>query len=157
MMTYTTAVARSEYRAALVRWIADFKPSLYVTFVFNSPISPRSAKDRLDAFHARMDRTLLGPKWQAKPEDRARFIGFVEKAETNIHVHAVFDLPTKQDRIFVEKAPSIWKELAPAGNIDIQTVTYAEGVADYITKEIRPDTCEQMLLPRHQCAAPTAA
>ncbi|MFN3677706.1 MAG: hypothetical protein ACK4TC_17225 [Sphingomonas pseudosanguinis] len=40
-MTYTTAVSRSEYRAALIRWIEDLKPSLYVTFVFNSPISPR--------------------------------------------------------------------------------------------------------------------
>lgn len=156
-MTYTTAIPRSEYRAALIRWIADFKPSLFVTFVFNSPISPRSARDRLDAFHARMDRALIGPKWLEKPEDRIRFIGFVEKVETNIHIHAVFNLPTKQDRAFVKAAPAIWEKLAPAGNLDIQAVTYAEGVADYITKEIRPDTCEQMLLPRHQCDGTVAA
>lgn len=156
-MTYTTAVPRSEYRAALIRWIANLKPSLYVTFVFNSAISPRSAEDRLNAFLARMDRTLLGPKWLEKPNDRARFIGFVEKAETNIHIHAVFDLPTKQDRAFVEAAPAIWRKLASAGNLDIQTVTYAEGVADYITKEIRPESSAKMLLPRQDCSASTAA
>lgn len=156
-MTYTTAVPRSEYRAALIRWIADFKPSLYVTFVFNSQISLSSAKDRLDAFQARMDRALIGPKWLDKPEERIRFIGFVEKADTNIHIHAVFDLPTKQDHAFVAAAPTIWKKLAPAGNLDIQMVTYAEGVADYITKEIRPEGSERMLLPRQDCSASTAA
>jgi hypothetical protein len=157
MMSDTATEPRNEYRAALIQWIADFKPSLYVTFVFNSPISPRTAKDRLDAFHAKIDRALLGPKWLTKSEDRARFIGFVEKAKDNIHIHAVFVLPTKQDRDFVKVAPAIWKKLAPAGNLDIQLVTYAEGVADYITKEIRPETSEQMLLPRQRCDARCAA
>lgn len=156
-MTYTTAVPRSEYRAALIRWIEDFKPSVYLTFVFNSPISARSAQDRLEEFHQRIDRALLGPKWHQQGEKRSQYVAFIEKATTNLHIHAVFHLPTGDDRKFVSAAPAKWKKLAPAGNLDIQPVTYAEGVADYITKEIRPDTSEQMLLPRHLCAAPSAA
>ncbi len=151
-----TPVARDDYRAALIRWIADLKPDLYVTFVFNAAISLRTAQDRLEAFHARMDRKLLGPKWQDKADDRTRYIAFAEKVGSNIHFHAVFNLPTGKAREFAAAAPAIWKALAPAGNLDIQDVTYAEGVADYITKEIRPETCEQMLLPRQRCAAPVA-
>lgn len=156
-MTYTTAIPRSEYRAALIRWIADFKPSLYVTFVFNSPISPRSAQDRLEEFHQRIDRALLGPKWHQQVAKRSQYVAFIEKAKDNLHIHAVFHLPAGDDKGFIAAGPAIWKKRAPAGNLDIQAVTYAEGVADYITKEIRPDTCEQMLLPRHQCAGPAAA
>lgn len=156
-MTYTTAVPHSEYRAALIRWIEEFKPSLYVTFVFNSPISTRSAQDRLEEFHQRIDRVLLGPKWYQQGERRSQYVAFIEKATTNLHIHAVFHLPTGGDTKFVSAAPAKWKKLAAAGNLDIQQVTYAEGVANYITKEIRPDTSEQMLLPRHRCAAPSDA
>lgn len=156
-MTYTTNIPRSEYRAALIRWIGEFKPSLYVTFVFNSVISARSAEDRLEEFHQRIDRALLGPKWHQMADKRSQYVAFIEKATTNLHIHAVFHLPTGGDKKFVSKAAGKWKKLAPAGNLDIQPVTYAEGVADYITKEIRPDTSEQMLLPRHLCAAPSDA
>lgn len=152
-----TPVARDDYRAALIGWIADLKPDLYVTFVFNTAISLRTAQDRLEAFHARIDRKLLGPKWQDKADSRTRYIAFAEKVDTNIHLHAVFTLPTGQTRDFAEAAPAFWKALAPAGNLDIQDVTHAEGVADYITKEIGPETCEQMLLPRQRCVAPIAA
>ncbi|MFN3677707.1 MAG: hypothetical protein ACK4TC_17230 [Sphingomonas pseudosanguinis] len=111
----------------------------------------------MEEFHQRIDRVLLGPKWHQQAGQRSQYVAFIEKPEDNLHIHAVFHLPTGGDKGFVTEAPKVWGKLAPAGNLDIQAVTYAEGVADYITKEIRPDTCEQMLLPRHRCAAPAAA
>lgn len=152
-----TPIARDDYRAALIRWIADLKPDLYVTFVFNTAMTLRTAQDRLEAFQARVDRKLLGPKWQDKSDNRTRYIAFAEKVDSNIHIHAVFQVPTGESREFAAAAPAFWKALAPAGNLDIQDVTHAEGVADYITKEIRPERCDQMFLPRQRCVAPVAA
>lgn len=111
----------------------------------------------MEEFHQRIDRTILGPKWLQKTEARSQYIAFIEKPTENLHIHAVFHLPTGGDNTFVLKAPKIWGELAAAGNLDIQQIPYVEGLADYITKEIRPDTSEQILLPRQRCSAFQAA
>jgi hypothetical protein len=151
-MNYPTDIPRGEYRDALIRWIREFQPSLFVTFVFNCPISIQSSRDRLEEFHQRIDRAILGPKWLQKTESRSRYIGFIEKPANNLHIHAVFHFPTGDDKKFVQRAPKLWEKLAPAGNLDIQQISHVEGLADYITKEIRPDTSEQILLPRQRCS-----
>lgn len=137
------------YRSEAIRWMAEFKPALFVTFVFNSQTSIDGARRRLEEFHKRLDGKLVGRRALHKPDERSVYIATVEKPDTNLHIHALFKLSDLQAVRFGLVANKIWAKLAPAGNLDIKPVCYAEGAAAYITKDLRPNTSERLLLPPH--------
>ena len=126
-----------------------FEPTLFVTFVFNASISPAEAQRKLEAFHMRMDRKLVGRAMLRKPHERSIYIATIEKPDTNIHIHALFKLTDKQRVHFGMVGPAIWREMIIGGNLDIQPVTYAAGAAAYVTKTLRPETSERLLMPPH--------
>ncbi|GGD86999.1 hypothetical protein GCM10011515_03110 [Tsuneonella deserti] len=129
--------------------MAEFEPSLFVTFVFNTPISIDGARRKLEEFHKRLDDKLAGRAALRRPERRSVYIATIEKPDTNLHIHALFKISELQRLRFYLTADEIWMKLAPAGNLDIKPVFYAEGAASYITKELRPETSERLLLPPH--------
>jgi hypothetical protein len=128
--------------------MADFKPTLFVTFVFNSAISADGARRKLEEFHKRIDGRLVGRAALRKPDERSVYIATIENPETNLHIHALFKTSDLQSVRFGLVADKIWKQLAPAGNLVIKPVTYAEGAAAYITKDLRPDN-DRLLMPPH--------
>lgn len=136
------------YRSECIRWMTDFKPTLFVTFVFNSDIRIDFARRTLEEFHKRLDAKLVGRAALRKPGERSVYIATVEKPDTNLHIHALFKVSARQMARFGIVADDIWKKLAPAGNLVIKPVTCAEGAAAYITKELRPDD-DRLLLPPH--------
>lgn len=151
-MTQATQMpfARGEkYRAECIRWMTDFAPDLFVTFAFNRLISMDEAQRTFEEFHGRLDRQLLGRSYLARPAERTAYIATVEKPDTNIHIHALFKMTVEQKAGFSEVAPAIWTKLIPAGNLDIKPVHDAEGAARYVTKELKPDTSDRLLVPPH--------
>lgn len=137
-----------EYRSECIRWMADFEPTLFVTFVFNSAISADGARRKLEEFHKRLDGKLVGRAALRKPDERSVYIAAIEKPDTNLHIHALFKTSDLQSVRFGLVADDIWKKLAPAGDLVIKPVIYADGAAAYITKDLRPDS-EMLLLPPH--------
>jgi hypothetical protein len=148
-LNYAPLTAAEKYRAECISWIARFEPSLFVTFVFNAQVTPAEAQRKLEAFHMRVDRRLVGRAVLRKPEKRSSYIATIEKPEANIHIHALFKLTDRQRVAFGLVAPAIWQGLVKGGNLDLQPVTYAEGAAAYITKALRPETSERLLMPPH--------
>jgi len=148
-MTYAPTTQADRYRAQCIQWMSRFEPALFVTFVFNATISSAEAQRKLEAFHMIVDRKLIGRGLLRKPERRSTYIAAIEKPETNIHIHALFKLTDKQRVVFGLIAAETWSSLAPGGSLDFQRVTYAAGAAAYITKCIRPETSERLLLPPH--------
>ena len=144
-----------KFRAECIRWMTAFDPDLFVTFVFNREIGMDEAQTTLERFHGELDRKLVGRAFLRKSEKRSTYIATVEKPEANIHIHALFKMTAMQKLRFYLVADEIWGKLAKAGNLDVQPVSYAEGVADYITKELRPETSDRLLLPRHKERAST--
>ena len=138
------------YRAECVRWMTEFDPDLFVTFAFNRWVSMDEAQRTFEEFHQRLDRKLLGRSFLDRAEDRTLYIATIEKPDTNIHVHALFRMTPEQATRFGEIAPSIWKKLIEAGNLDIQPVHHAEGAARYVTKALRPETSDRLLTPPHK-------
>jgi hypothetical protein len=138
-----------KFRSECVRWMADFGPTLFVTFVFNSEISGHGAQSKLEKFHKMLDAKLVGRAALRKPEKRSVYIATIEKPDANLHIHALFKTSDLQRVRFGLVADDIWKKLAPAGNLVIKPVTYAAGAADYITKELRAETSERLLMPPH--------
>jgi hypothetical protein len=146
-----------KHRSECIRWMADFEPTLFVTFVFNSDIGIHGAQSKLEKFHKMLDAKLVGRAALRKPDQRSVYIATIEKPDANLHIHALFKTSDLQRVRFGLVADDIWKKLAPAGNLVIKPVTYAEGVADYITKELRPETSERLLMPPHlERASPTS-
>lgn len=148
-LTYAPMTHAEKYRAQCIEWMSRFEPSLFVTFVFNASISPAEAQRKLEAFHMRLDRKLVGRAMLRRPDERSTYIATIEKPDSNIHVHALFKLTDKQRVVFGLVASGIWREIVISGNLDIQPVTYAAGAAAYITKALRPETSERLLLPPH--------
>lgn len=143
------ATITERYRADCQRWMSDFDPTLFVTFVFNSQITMDGAQHQLEQFHQRLDRMLVGRAALRRPEKRSVYIAAIERPTSNLHIHALFRMTDLQRVRFGLVAEEIWAELAPAGNLDIQRVTGAQGAAAYISKALRPETSDRILLPPH--------
>lgn len=139
-----------KYRADCIQWMTDFKPTLFVTFAFNRSISMDRAQKLFEDFHLQLDAKLIGRALHRRPDARTDYIATIEKPDSNIHIHALFRMTAEQMERFGEFAPAIWKKLFRAGNLDIKPVHYAEGVADYVTKELKPETSDRLLLPPHK-------
>jgi hypothetical protein len=130
--------------------MTDFDPTLFVTFVFNHQIGIEEARQALEKFHGQLDRKLVGRAFLRNPDKRSTYIATIEKPDANIHIHALFKLTEAQKLQFALVANEIWGRLIRGGNLDIQPVHCVEGVADYITKELKPETSDRLLLPRHK-------
>lgn len=146
---------RVKYRSECVRWISEFNPDLFVTFAFNRSISMDRAQKMFEDFHLQLDQKLIGRAVLRHPERRTDYIATIEKPTRNLHIHALFCMTTEQKAKFPEIAQAIWKKLCAAGNLDIKPVHYAEGAARYITKELRADTSDRLLLPPHKEKKPS--
>lgn len=150
------APAKGEtYRAACIRWIAEFGPNLFVTFAFNRDIGTDEAQALFEKFHGHLDRRLVGRAFLRRPEKRTDYIATIEKPDINIHIHALFRMTAVQKLRFSLIARDLWEGLVKGGGLDIQTVHGAGGVANYITKELRPETSDRLLLPRHKDVLPS--
>lgn len=144
---------QSEYREACVKFMTEFDPVMMATFVFNRTTSIDEALIAFERFHGQLDRRLVGRAFQRRPEKRSTYIATIEKPTRNIHIHALFKMTKLQELRFHLVAKDLWKEITTFGHIDARRVWDAKGVADYITKELRPDTSDRLLLPRHLVGA----
>lgn len=145
----------AKYRAECARWISEFSPDLFVTFAFNRSISMDRAQKIFEDFHLDLEQRLIGRAVLRHPERRTDYIATIEKPTANLHIHALFCMTAEQKAKFPEIAKDIWKRLCAAGNLDIKPVHYAEGAARYITKELRADTSDRLLLPPHKEKKPS--
>ena len=150
-LNYAPLAPAEKYRAECINWMAQFEPSLFVTFVFNAQVTPAEAQRKLEAFHMRVDRKLVGRAVLRKSEKRSTYIAAIEKPEANIHIHALFKLTDRQRVAFGLVAPVIWQELVKGGNIDIQPVTYADvdspaKAETYLSKPIHTKDGDQPLI-----------
>lgn len=147
--------ATNDYRAECIRWMTDFGPDLFVTFVFNRSISADRAQEQFERFHGHLDRKLVGRAFLRRPSQRSSYIATIEKPEANLHIHALFKMRPLQKLRFHLEARDIWAKLVDGGNLDIQPISCARGAASYITKDLRPDRSDRLLLPRHIGVAKT--
>ncbi len=125
------------YKDALLELLIDFRGSLFVTFAFNREITFDAAVRKIECFQAMIDCKVLGSRWLKLKLDRTQYIMFAENVATNLHFHASFQVPYGKLK-FMEVADAIWGKLMPAGDLDIQEIYNAQGLAKYITKQIHP-------------------
>jgi len=123
-------------RAALIKWLHTQNYTIFTTLAFNTKTSHNVAKQRLCELHARLDRLALGPRWQKLHSSRrTSSISFVENVQTNLHFHMLWSAP-KSERILLQALPSVWQELAPAGDAYTRFINGPDALFDYCTKQI---------------------
>ena len=124
--------------------MVDFAPTHFVTFVFNAAVTARMAEADLIKFRLWLHRALTGKR--GGPGDDLPYIATLEHENSNLHIHALFRVGPIQSASFAQHAPAIWAKLRKYGNLDVQTVFDAAGVAAYMTKELRPTESHKLLL-----------
>lgn len=134
------------YRAGVEKMIVDATPDLFVTLAFNRAATLEGARANLRKFLARIARATVGPKWQKRPDECAKFIAVAENVDTNLHLHLVLTASVEHRRVIKSLANEIWTDLEPAGSVDVQDVNDATGLARYMTKQLAPEKSDRLFL-----------
>ena len=132
---------RKLFRPAYIKLISAHGADYAVGLAFNREVTIRGARERFGALLAHIDSFYLGRKWAKFPSDeRTLAFAVMEHVESNLHLHAVMNLPRDRPNRSVTNAetliPAEWKKLVPAGSCDIKPITDLRGAASYMTKEL---------------------
>lgn len=136
-MTY---LERKNYQQSLCQWLCAHPADFFVTANFNKfELSHKEAKDKLNHFHAVLDRKLLGKNWSHKPDHRTRFVAVPEIKCGKLHYHMLLAIPDRSSHEkFKLDAPKLFrKKISVGGSLDIEPIQSDTGhrtVADYMTK-----------------------
>ena len=119
-----------------------------VTLTFNDPqISGQLARKKLKDWDARINRKIVGPRWQKYTDERMIWYFFWEKPDTNPHWHGLVQLLPEQEERFQIYYNSAWKEIVPAGDCYVDKIYDLKGAVYYATKEIwRPESYESFMM-----------
>lgn len=135
----------SLYRSALMKMIVDSEPDFFVTLVFNRDVTLEDAKADAHHLFARIDRVTVGRSWHKRPEMRASYMGLAENLDSNLHLHLAVRVHPDRHAMFEATARTLWLERVRSGSIDVQSIYDADGLADYMTKQITPAECDRII------------
>lgn len=126
------------YRASMADWLNENCFNRIVTLTFNRAASVEHAYCALKQWHARVDRSFLGNKWQKKSPDRRMFsIFFMENDNATRHWHGL--VRSIGDEHFDEYAHSHWKEIVPYGGSHVDGYRADGKWTHYIMKRLGHD------------------
>lgn len=139
-------------RAGVETMLHEMGAGYFVTLNFNRETTYDGARTALKAWHARVDKQLLGGSWSRKPaEQRSKFMAFAEKLDTNPHWHLLLRLGDGTDaERFEQVAAECWRRLIVSGELDVKklnTPSDQQRTAGYVTKDLwRTDAIEHFVL-----------
>lgn len=142
----TPAITTEAYKAGLVKLAIDIKPSIFASFAFNRSMTPNDAKATLRKFHAQLEYARLGRNWLKKEDQRSRYIATIEHVDSNLHIHAVFGLPSEDWHIFGREAQRIWAGLVAGGTTKFRIIQNMMTDVEYVLKDIAPNQSDMLLL-----------
>jgi hypothetical protein len=129
-----------ELRLAYIELMLSIKPNMTIMLGSGLGLKPMTMMQQADEFFDRIMRKAYGRKWHLEPaENWPVAIGFIEHADTNLHMHLAIWAPIPvRDQIFVGN--KIWKRLRKGGDYHQEPLVNAEKYARYITKEFKLPT-----------------
>lgn len=92
----------------------------------------------LTDWEARVDRTLLGPKWLKKKQDLGIFAAYtVENIDTNVHAHLLMKVRCPHDPSQLGSiVDNAWRRIWPYGTTATDEIYRIDGAVAYVTKAI---------------------
>ena len=140
------AVKTTEYRAAIIGFVARLNPALAITLAFNRDTTLDGAAEDLKHLHARLDRLVLGRLWAKRVDDRSTYVAVIEHADSNLHIHLALSCAPEHVEQIASAVAGIWKEIIPTGSVKVKDAYDAPGGGRYIAKAITPGTSELLLM-----------
>lgn len=141
-----------EMQSAVRNMIVDEGAEYFVTAAFNRETNFAGARNSLKDWHARIDRCLLGKRWQKKEErERTFFWAFPEHPDSNLHYQLMVKLsdPAKRQE-FENVANACWQATVSSGDMKIeylQTASDLVRTTNYSTKDLwRSDLIENYII-----------
>lgn len=137
-MAQTKNTNYRELRDAYVELMArTIQPNGFLTLVTNGEGSTIGMRKNLKNLLARIDWSLLGPKWQKQPKDeRTEGVFILEHVEGKIHAHGMLRLPPYDENNIHMIIGTHWATLCPGGNSLLLPIGDAARRAGYCTKEM---------------------
>lgn len=140
---------RKRAKQELITFFAKMNYSHVLTLAWNrgAPAAGSSsratsiahAKRDIGLLLARLDRRLLGTKFNLKPELRTPAVFFFEKVGTNLHAHGLLRVPSKRllslHRMFPGVRGGVWSELVPSGSYKLEIIHDVRTTVGYLLKE----------------------
>ncbi len=128
-------------RKAMNEMLLDMDPEYFVTVNFNWDTNYEAARKTLKAWHAFVDKALLGGSWSIKAQnERTQFVAFAEHLESNLHWHLLLRLGDGADAArFEAVADRCWKKLVISGSVHLRHLDTEEDKvckANYGTKDL---------------------
>ena len=136
-------------RDALIDWIYEIDPNLYLTHNFGYRASFETREKSLKEFYNRAQRQVYGRNWHKRHTDEPMVaIGIWEHLESNVHCHVLVSASSKETTWLKANGADLWRALQPRGQLDISgKIASISKVARYNTKELyAPDSLDQMFL-----------
>lgn len=143
--TYLTNVKRRLMAAEMREKLKSYSFTHFITLTTNNQdFSLRRMRSALRDWDARINRFLVGPKWQQHPDERLLWFAFPEKIEANPHWHLIAQIdsqlalkPTSlyRSKLLEPQGRQHWAKLVPGGTFDCKNIAN-EGVIRYVTKEL---------------------
>ena len=136
-----TIAHNNRIRKSMIEMLRGMNPEYFVTLNFNWDTNYEAARKTLKAWHARLDRELLGGSWSRKPQnERTWFVAFAEHFDSNLHWHMLLGLGDGTDTMrFEEAVDRCWKKLVISGSVDVQHLDTDKDkacTANYVTKDL---------------------
>lgn len=152
----------AEDRARWAQWMNDEPAYLAVTLRYASgPVTRDRMQRDIEDLHARVDRALLGRRFNLMPEERrSAYWAIPEQIDGNPHMHVGWHFPGDAARkhqhancLIKLIDQGIWQRVyAPGGTYDVQPYDadryhHGNGWAGYATKALQ--LCEYIMLSEH--------
>jgi hypothetical protein len=123
-----------------IAFVIEQRPTHALTVAYNESSSLPRVRGDLRRLHARIDRALLGRRFNTQPAAcRTWFAAFIERLTTNTHAHLVLRAPpgreAQLEALFAESR-SPWARITQRATHALRPLTDAAGWAAYATKEM---------------------
>lgn len=128
-------MGRRELRGAYIALCEQLQPSVMITLATNQAWSITKMTALTKEFFGRLDRKGLGHTYsKAPPSARADGVVLIEKADLNVHAHALVTVPYGKDLSIQLVGGMLWEKLCPSGSFHIRAMEPND--PHYCTKEM---------------------
>jgi len=120
-------------------WLGDPSFNVAMTLNFNASFRIKNATDRIQVLFGKVDRELLGSRFNTFKSGRMEGVFFFENVKSNTHVHGLIQVRPDRLEKFITLFPTdgrgLWSDVWRAGTQKTKLAYDPAGWARYITKE----------------------
>lgn len=137
-------------RSAYSRWLSDPTLNVAMTLNFNRPVTLANARNAMRHCFGKVDRKLLGPRYNRRRDDRTTGVFVFEHLKSNLHAHGLLRVQPGRLERFGEMFPptqrGLWSDVWAGGSQWTTDADNPAGFAFYMAKEQHASSAPETML-----------